>query len=721
MERSTDSQRQRRPLRGPSSPRDVESGAPVSPPNALASPHPLGPPGSARRRRPRARLTRALLLAALYALALVLYLSRGLPSPSASLSRWWRGRSKSGNNSGKRVQAVRFRDGDAVYADDFDAVLDGAPPDPDDGLLEDDEEDAMGPVDLVRAVRGRGEDGAPLSPREILAQLAKVGPRARPGLTETPRPTVDAETMREAVEHARQVKMLPPVQPQDAPRRFRCVGWRATSGCSPFGPRDPANDQPCTHVVPAGQAGYCEVQDKDSGERFRVMHVHCASLVPAARFRCFEAWDFANFPVQARDATRVQLADTSGRGLMTLPTDVDTQGIVMVVYPKLIPSAYATVRALRDLGCVLPVEIWFRQDEVAKAPKQQRALLRLHADFGPVTLRAIDDQHRRAVGFATKIHAISHSAFAQLLFLDADNAPVRDPTFLFASREFRETGALFWPDFWHPGHTIFNVHATSLVWELLGLRSVNMFEQESGQLLVDRRRHAEPLALVNFYTFHRPNHLERLQLVWGDKDLFRLAWLKARASFHMVQWPPALAGLLVNGTDFCGLTMVQHDPQGRVLFLHRNSRKLLGVKHERPASNERERQRAERERKRREVLARRGIVVEEQEHKEDEDSHVKDEDEEDVDLPEAADGLPDPVIWTHLLSFRSNASRASDYVVDIYKLPPFLPDWQSCYGRQKPLESPHFELQSIQDLPFAGLELTLRQYAREAAAMAETG
>ena len=32
--------------------------------------------------------------------------------------------------------------------------------------------------------------------------------------------------------------------------------------------------------------------------------------------------------------------------------------------------------------------------------------------------------------------------------LDSDNIPVRDPAFLFDSFEFKELGAVFWPDYW---------------------------------------------------------------------------------------------------------------------------------------------------------------------------------------------------------------------------------------------------------------------------------
>lgn len=41
-------------------------------------------------------------------------------------------------------------------------------------------------------------------------------------------------------------------------QRFQCVGWRQTGDCSPDGPREEANDQNCTVLIPPGSSGYCE-------------------------------------------------------------------------------------------------------------------------------------------------------------------------------------------------------------------------------------------------------------------------------------------------------------------------------------------------------------------------------------------------------------------------------------------------------------------------------
>jgi alpha 1,2-mannosyltransferase len=491
---------------------------------------------------------------------------------------------------------------------------------------------------------------------------------------------------RRADDHALQVEILPPGE--TAERHFKCIGWKATADCRPDGPRLPELDRPCTKTVPHGQSGFCELQDEDTGELFRVARRTCADVVgKATLFRCLEAPRFANFHAMAHQA--VQRALQPGFALPNVENGefAPLDGIVMVVYPKMVPSAYATVRVLREvLHCRLPIEIWFRPDEMRKVTASIDPLHQLAANdsIGGITFHEIADP--LAVEFATKVFAIYHSVFDRVLFLDSDNVPVRDPCFLFETREFVDTGAVFWPDFWHPQHTLFYLGEDSLLWELLDMPFVDMFEQESGQLVIDRRRHAAPLELLHFFTFHRPNPFVQLKLVWGDKDLFRLAWLKLGIPFHMIQAPPAVAGKLVNGS-FCGMTMVQHNAQGEVLFLHRNSHKLTGGRIHNPADKALRKERGQESR--------------------------LDEDKEHEAAASSSSDYPDAAIWTHLLSFRASSPR-SQYQIETYHAEPEFSKDQICYGQHYPGANENFYAQEFAGMPFTGLETHLRRFAMEA-------
>ncbi|KAG6966092.1 hypothetical protein JG687_00005039 [Phytophthora cactorum] len=478
--------------------------------------------------------------------------------------------------------------------------------------------------------------------------------------TQTPNETVNLQ------EEAKTVKNYP--KGESRKRSLRCVGWKATGDCNPNGPRLPDQDHSCVTRVLAGVAGYCEVEDTESGEKFRVGRRFCNSIRPEAVFRCSDATDFANFPALASGALNKALQPGFALpNVVSSPELPPRDGIVMVVYPKLAPSAYATIRALREiLGCSLPIEIWYRPDEMEHAPKALDPLryLAQNSSGGQISFHQITDPVAKR--FVAKIYAIHNSFFDRVLFLDADNVPVRDPSFLFNSIDFLQTGAIFWPDFWHPTSTMFGLHSQSMLWELLNMPFVDMFEQESGQLVVDRRRHGAPLELVLLYATHEPNFFVHYKLAWGDKDLFRLAWLKLNATFHMIETPPAMAGMVTNSSAFCGMTMVQHDPEGEILFLHRNKHKLTGLESGSTHSN--------------------SLRVDE---------------------------YPDPVIWTHLLSFDGNWSR-EHYVVQAFTTSLNFTSKQKCFGRRSLRHSQQFYVQTFANQTFAGLETDLRYFAKHA-------
>ncbi|RLN76218.1 hypothetical protein BBJ28_00023673 [Nothophytophthora sp. Chile5] len=303
------------------------------------------------------------------------------------------------------------------------------------------------------------------------------------------------------------------------------------------------------------------------------------------------------------------------------------------------------------MGCALPVELWYKAEETNPKHPLLRALT---ADYNAY-LREIRDP--RATKFYTKTHAMFHSAFDQVLLLDADNFAVRDPTYLFDTPEFTSTGAIFWPDFWRPKKTIFNIQPTSFVWEVLDLEPVDMFEQESGQVLVDRSVHLSALNVLMYYSVH-PTILERLRLVWGDKDLFRFAWLKTESAFHMIETPPGSAGLkLPDQNIFCGVTMVQHDPSRSIVFLHRNQEKLSS------------------------------------------ENRAK--------------------VWAHVQDFQMGHVDLEEYDVRGANGGRYFPQFKRCYGKDIYYEKA-FTVTPVEELPFADLEQQLLELVQDAGRIAGT-
>ncbi|KAF0709928.1 hypothetical protein As57867_005691, partial [Aphanomyces stellatus] len=352
-----------------------------------------------------------------------------------------------------------------------------------------------------------------------------------------------------------------------------------------------------------GVVGYCAVRNDETGEVLPVMHMSCYKLT-MRQFNCHVAAQYASYgydslryvhsplALPSPNATAaVVVADASSTTQTTMRSsnlrtndDSDSatttttkratgsRGIAMAIHPGVLASAYASIKSLREFNCSLPIEVWYRPEEMAHTDAIVQSLV---AKFNVVARAILDPMATR---FFTKPYALFYSAFDNVLLLDCDNFAIRDPEYLFDTPEFAATGALFWPDYWKPDNTCFGIDAYSMIWDLTGIDFVDMFEQESAQLLVNKPASMAALHVLMFYSFVSPRFLADFNLVYGDKDLYRLAWLKAGVPFHMIKRPPGSVGrrMRQNGNGFCGKTMAQHDPQGAILFFHRNTDKMTG-------------------------------------------------------------------------------------------------------------------------------------------------
>ncbi|KAL1921953.1 uncharacterized protein VTP21DRAFT_10595 [Calcarisporiella thermophila] len=222
-----------------------------------------------------------------------------------------------------------------------------------------------------------------------------------------------------------------------------------------------------------------------------------------------------------------------------------------------------SVHMLRKLGCHLPVEIWHLTDEKPPADISLPANVQLRDLGSPENVHPAVRRHDADKNFQIKAAAIINSRFEDVLYLDSDNLPVRDPTPLFASEGYKKTGAVFWPDYW-------KTHKENAIWRVLGVRCLDEWEQESGQIVVNKRRGWKPLQLAwyfqNEYEFY-------FQLLNGDKDTFRFAWKALEQPYHMMPHFVAAAGVKV-GDRWCGHSMLQHGDDGKPLFIHANLMKI---------------------------------------------------------------------------------------------------------------------------------------------------
>lgn len=217
-------------------------------------------------------------------------------------------------------------------------------------------------------------------------------------------------------------------------------------------------------------------------------------------------------------------------------------------------SLYVTIRAVRHVGCKLPIQVWYlgRNNEM---PPDKQALLK---SFGATCIDAdqvrLTHPARQLDGWELKVFAALHSSFEELLFLDADCYPVRNPEFLFRLPGYRQRGAIFWPDSSTPD--------PRLKWPAYGVPDPNRAGSvESGQFLINKKMCWCALNLAWFYNDHSDYYY---RCGYGDKHTFEVAW--TRVGLPFVMFTPRAR------VEEAGYVHI--GPDHRPLFIHRCSDKF---------------------------------------------------------------------------------------------------------------------------------------------------
>jgi hypothetical protein len=202
-------------------------------------------------------------------------------------------------------------------------------------------------------------------------------------------------------------------------------------------------------------------------------------------------------------------------------------GIVIAAGGPYVPSAYVVVRLLRELGVESQIEIWHAgQDEVPawarSAFEPCQVTFRDAMDFCPE--RPIEEMR----GWPIKPAAIMLCGFRNVLFIDADCFPLRNPEFLFDAPEFKEYGAVFWPD-----SRFHRMVPDAEIWKLTGLDYQGDTEFEAGIILLDKVSCWRELCLAEWMNAHSSFWYK---YTLGDKDTYYLSWRKLGRTFFLA--PP---------------------------------------------------------------------------------------------------------------------------------------------------------------------------------------
>lgn len=226
------------------------------------------------------------------------------------------------------------------------------------------------------------------------------------------------------------------------------------------------------------------------------------------------------------------------------------QGIVIVGGGKYFASSYANIRLIRHHGCTLPIELWYfgRTNEM---PGKWRAIVE---PYGVTCMDADEVRKARPMrilnGWELKPYAVQQSSFRQVLFLDADCFPLRDPSFVFDDPRFLGAGAVFQRDC-----AGFEWIKTAVL-EMFGLPGGQVWDLESGAFVVDKQRWGLALGLTVFLNSYSDLVFK---VVYGDKTTYALGAMLAEQPYAIPKYLP--------GGDGWGL--LQHWFDGQGMWQHR--------------------------------------------------------------------------------------------------------------------------------------------------------
>ncbi|KAH6683198.1 glycosyltransferase family 71 protein [Halenospora varia] len=265
----------------------------------------------------------------------------------------------------------------------------------------------------------------------------------------------------------------------------------------------------------------------------------------------------------------------------------NTNGIVTSAGGFFFPPALVAIRMLRRTGSTLPVEVFLADESEYEPLICEKILPALNARCVILTtLLSSSPVPFKFEVYQLKIMAILFSSFQNVLFLDADNFPARNPDELFTTAPFRkatragghemndvgETGAgsgmVLWPDFWVCTISplflavINSTEKSSHQPPRLAINASTLLNRpttESGQLLVDKSIHTSTLLLAAYYNVYGPIYYKLFTqggMGEGDKETFPTAALVLGKPFYTVRSPVWPIGVSGNG----GAALIQAHP-----------------------------------------------------------------------------------------------------------------------------------------------------------------
>ncbi len=236
-------------------------------------------------------------------------------------------------------------------------------------------------------------------------------------------------------------------------------------------------------------------------------------------------------------------------------------------------NAYINIRLLRNKGCNLPISWFYMGDEMKPEWIQ---LVEEIPNVKTYNLGGTGNKTQMNGGYQSKIEAIVEAPFDEVLLIDADNFPVKNPEFLFNEETYKRYGAVFWRDI-----RFFTDSEKNVLSKRYNVNLDNIYHLESGQLIFDKRRDSVMKGLLVAREMNR-DYKYTYECIFGDTDTFTIGFLRAGSPFIINPHPPRILSTGLMQKDFDGKDLFCHTAgggkfkwHGRSLFL--NESDLLGI------------------------------------------------------------------------------------------------------------------------------------------------
>lgn len=265
------------------------------------------------------------------------------------------------------------------------------------------------------------------------------------------------------------------------------------------------------------------------------------------------------------------------------------RSIVTSCYRSEIPGTWILLTELRRLKMPLPIEVFYRQGELNDAEiSEMEKISPGQIVFKMIKSTANDfkDRWGNSKGWSTKVFAILESQYAENLWIDCDNVPIRNCMDLFDDPEYSKKGSLFWRDVYSIDRAD-QYHSGSVMWQVFRVTPNDGEPFESGQFLINKPMVWDQFNMMLHFTINNQIYYQ----FGGDAECWRLAWQlvnikknQYHSSFNYHSSQDVPYGMIPYGPFHKGVpnpwgkygggsVMVQRDRQGRELFNHRNINK----------------------------------------------------------------------------------------------------------------------------------------------------